>query len=151
MFNGDFYQMQIPKYFSFKEMTATTTGLPNMPETWPEFCNILDTALNLDKIREAFGLPIRITSGYRSTAVNKAVGGSATSAHRYGMAVDIQPYKNTPENMKKLAALLRSAIFPYKIDQLIIYTPDGKDTDKIKWIHVGFSPNPRGHLLFKKG
>lgn len=143
--------MQIPKYFSFKEMTATATGLPNMPETWAEFCNILDTALNLDRIREAFGLPIRITSGYRSAAVNKVVGGSATSAHRYGMAADIQPYKNTPENMKKLAALLRSAIFPYKIDQLIIYTPDGKDTDNIKWIHVGFAENPRGQLLFKKG
>lgn len=143
--------MQIPKYFTLKELTATSTGIPNAPETWEDFCNILDTAINLDNIRAAFGLPIRVTSGYRSAAVNKAVGGSTTSAHCKGMAIDIQPYKNTPENMKNLAVLLRGAIERFHIDQLIIYTPDGKDTVNIKWIHVGFSPAPRGQLLFKKG
>lgn len=147
--------MQIPKYFSFKEMTATATGHPNTPETWDAFCNILDTALNLDRIREAFGLPIRITSGYRSAAVNTAVGGSNTSAHCKGMAIDIQPYKNTKANMDALMGLLRLNIQNYNIDQLIIYTADGKDplgtTQAVKWIHVGFAVKPRGQLLFKKG
>ena len=143
--------MQIPKYFTLKEMTATTTKLANHPETWAECSNLCDTAILLDNIRVGFGQGIRITSGFRSAAVNAAVGGSRTSAHRKGMAVDIQPYKNTKENMKKLAMLLRARIEHYKIDQLIIYTADGKDTDQIRWIHVGFSAKPRFQLLFKKG
>lgn len=147
--------MQIPKYFSFKEMTATTTKLANHPETWEEFSNLRDTARLLDTIREAYGQAIRITSGFRSAAVNAAVGGSKSSAHRKGMAVDIQPYKNTKANMEALMRLLRLNIRTYGIDQLIIYTADGKDPldsrQPVKWIHVGFAVKPRFQLLFKKG
>jgi hypothetical protein len=147
--------VQLPKYFTLKEMTATSTKLPNMPETWEEFIALHETALALDQIREAYGQGIRVTSGYRSAAVNTAVGGSKTSAHRKGMAVDIQPYKNTKANMDALMRLLRINIQNYNIDQLIIYTADGKDplTTKqaIKWIHIGFAAKPRGQLLFKKG
>jgi len=145
--------MQIPKYFSLKEMTATSQKLPNMPETWEEFSNLRDTALLLDELREKFGQGIRITSGFRSAAVNAAVGGSKTSAHRKGMAADIQPWKNTKKNMLELAAICRQLVTSLSnpVDQVIIYTPDGKDTEDIKWIHIGFSPNPRHQLLFKKG
>lgn len=145
--------MQIPKYFSLKEMTATSQKLPNMPETWEEFSNLRDTALLLDELREKFGQGIRITSGFRSAAVNAAVGGSKTSAHRKGMAADIQPWKNTKKNMLELAAICRQLVTSLSnpVDQVIIYTPDGKDTEDIKWIHIGFSVNPRHQLLFKKG
>ena len=145
--------MQIPKYFSLKEMTATSQKLPNMPETWEEFSNLRDTALLLDELREKFGQGIRITSGFRSAAVNAAVGGSKTSAHRKGMAADIQPWKNTKKNMLELAAICRQLVTSLSnpVDQVIIYTPDGKDTEDIKWIHIGFSSNPRHQLLFKKG
>lgn len=147
--------MQVPKCFTLKEMTTTSTKLPNMPETWEEFITLRETALAMDNIRVAYGAAIRITSGYRTAAVNEKVGGSKTSAHRKGMAVDIQPYKNTKANMEKLAMLLRARIDYYNIDQLILYTEDGKDpltTKKpIKWIHVGFAVKPRNQLLFKKG
>lgn len=145
--------MQIPKYFSLKEMTATSQKLPNIPETWEEFSNLHDTAHLLDGLREMFGKPIRITSGYRSAAVNAAVGGSKTSAHRKGMAVDIQPWKNTKKNMRELASICRQLVTSLSttIDQVIIYTSDGKDTEDIKWIHVGFSTYPRHQLFFKKG
>lgn len=144
--------MQIPKYFSLKEMTATSQKLPNMPETWEEFSNLRDTALLLDTLREKFGQGIRITSGYRSAAVNAAVGGSKTSAHRKGMAADIQPWKNTKKNMRELALICRQLVLfeCHPVDQVIIYTPDGKDSENIKWIHIGFSDKPRHQLLFKK-
>lgn len=143
--------MQIPKYFSLKEMTATSQNLPNHPETWEEFSTLLDTARLLDELRERFGQGIRITSGFRSAAVNAAVGGSKTSAHRKGMAADIQPWKNTKANMLELAKLCRSLVNATPVDQVIIYTPDGKDSENIKWIHIGFSDNPRHQLFFKKG
>lgn len=143
--------MPIPKYFSLKEMTATSQKLPNSPETWEEFSALRDTALMLDELREKFGQGIRITSGFRSAAVNAAVGGSRTSAHRKGMAADIQPWKNTKKNMAELTKLCRSLINATYVDQVIIYTPDGKDTENVKWIHIGFSDKPRHQLLFKKG
>lgn len=143
--------MKIPKYFSLKEMTATSQKLPNTPETWEEFSALRDTALLLDELRERFGQGIRITSGYRSAAVNAAAGGSKTSAHRKGMAADIQPWKNTKANMLALAKLCRSLVYATPVDQVIIYTPDGKDSENIKWIHIGFSDKPRHQLFFKKG
>lgn len=143
--------MQIPKYFSLKEMTATSQKLPNTPETWEEFSALRDTALLLDELREKFGQGIRVTSGFRSAAVNAAVGGSKTSAHRKGMAADIQPWKNTKANMLALAKLCRSLVNATPVDQVIIYTPDGKDSENIKWIHIGFSDKPRHQILFKKG
>lgn len=145
--------MQIPKYFSLKEMTATSQNLPNHPETWEEFSALRDTACLLDELREKFGQGIRINSGYRSAAVNAAVGGSKTSAHRKGMAADIQPWKNTKANMLALAKLCRdwATTLSSPVDQVIIYTPDGKDSENIKWIHIGFSDKPRHQLFFKKG
>lgn len=145
--------MKIPKYFSLKEMTATSQNLPNHPETWEEFSALRDTACLLDELREKFGQGIRINSGYRSAAVNVAVGGSKTSAHRKGMAADIQPWKNTKANMLALAKLCRewATTLSGPVDQVIIYTPDGKDNENIKWIHIGFSDNPRHQLFFKKG
>ena len=136
-------------------MTTTSTKLPNMPETWAEFITLRETTLALDQIREAYGQAIRVTSGFRTESVNTSVGGSKTSAHRKGMAVDIQPYKNTKANMDALMRLLRLNIQNYNIDQLIIYTADGKDplatNQAVKWIHVGFAVKPRGQLIFKKG
>lgn len=143
--------MKIPKYFSLKEMIATSQNLPNHPETWEEFSALRDTACLLDELRERFGQGIRVTSGFRSAAVNAAVGGSKTSAHRKGMAADIQPWKNTKKNMADLAKLCRSLVNATYVDQVIIYTTDGKDNENIKWIHIGFSDKPRHQLFIKKG
>ena len=126
--------MQIPKFFTLKEMTATSQKLPNHPETWEEFSALRDTALLLDALREMFGKGISVTSGYRSAAVNAAVGGSETSAHRKGMAADIQPSKNTKKSMLELATLCRKWVSTLSspVDQVIIYTPTGKDTKDSK-------------------
>jgi hypothetical protein len=46
---------------------------------------------NLEPLRVAFGAPIRVLSGYRNTALNRAAGGSATSQHLYAQAADLTP------------------------------------------------------------
>lgn len=53
--------------------------------------NILKVMNELEKIRIDYGNPIRITSGYRPPAINKAVGGASQSRHIQGDAVDIAP------------------------------------------------------------
>jgi putative chitinase len=53
--------------------------------------NILQLALELDKIRFEWGSPILVNSWYRPPAVNRAVGGSPNSQHLYGRAADIRP------------------------------------------------------------
>src|SRR5262245_15071723 len=68
--------------------TAARLGLPNMP-TGQERTNIQRTAEIMEKVRTILGdRPLLISSGYRSPQVNKAVGGSSTSAHMSGLAVD---------------------------------------------------------------
>ena len=81
------------KYFSFAEMiksdTAKAKGMDNIP-TWEEIDNLkrLIEAV-LDPLREWYGRPITVTSGYRSEALNKAVNGVSTSYHLGGFAADI--------------------------------------------------------------
>lgn len=84
------------KYFSISELTHSTKAkelhIDNTPFSYSIIDNLTDLTENLlDSIREMWGEPLIITSGYRSDALNKAVGGSKTSAHRFGLAVDVVP------------------------------------------------------------
>jgi len=70
------------KYFNISEFDS-----PDMPGSGS---NMDPTLLDLlDQLREHFGKPIRISSGYRSQSHNKKVGGVDGSSHLYGYAVDI--------------------------------------------------------------
>lgn len=84
------------KHFTISELThsdkARELHIDNTPFSYEVVDNLTNLTENLlDPIREAWGKPIIITSGYRSDALNKAVGGSKTSAHRFGLAVDVVP------------------------------------------------------------
>jgi hypothetical protein len=78
------------KYFTIEELCSTSTGLDNTPNE-EEIKHLEELMEVLDDIREAWGSAIRVNSGFRSEAVNKAIGGSKTSEHRLGYAVDIEP------------------------------------------------------------
>ena len=82
-------------YFTINELiasdTAKTKGIDNSPTTAVRANLVALIETLLDPLREAWKSPIRVTSGYRCGILNRAVGGSRTSAHLYGYAADIVP------------------------------------------------------------
>ena len=82
------------KYFSIGEMTRSDTarrlGIDNTPsdEVKKNLTLFINTVL--DPIREDWGSPIIVSSGYRCPELNKAVGGVKTSGHLYGYCADLQ-------------------------------------------------------------
>lgn len=128
------------KYFSLQELirsnTAERLGIDNTPDA--VVVEHLETLVErlLDPLREAFGRPIIVTSGYRCPELNKAVGGSPTSAHLQGYAADLVPKDGDVQRFLELTRwwLLRAEI-PY--DQLIVET----SSEGAKWVHLGlYSP-----------
>lgn len=83
------------RYFTLPELLASDTAKKKGIDNTPSFEvveHLQDLADNLlDPLRQAWGAPIRVTSGYRSEKLNKAVGGVANSAHLTGYAADLQP------------------------------------------------------------
>lgn len=115
------------RYFSEEELTRTSTGLPNTPTSdsvWERLQAL--GAHVLDPAREALGLPIRVNSGYRSLAVNQAIGGARLSQHLRGEAADI-----TSSDNKRLLEILRGMQY----DQLIRYI---NKAGQIVWLHVSY-------------
>ena len=72
----------------------------------------------LDPLREAYGRPIRVNSGYRCPKLNTLVGGTPNSQHMRGEAADIQPVVGNEADLPELARIL---IENGKFDQLILY------------------------------
>ncbi len=123
--------MYKPKYFSIKELcyssTAVSKGIDNTVYDQEIKDNLSALIMKvLDPIREKYGKPIIISSGYRCAALNKAVGGAASSQHTKGQAADISA--GSREENKKLFDLIKeSGVY----DQLI----DEKD---FQWVHVSY-------------
>jgi hypothetical protein len=118
------------KYFSIEELTRTGTGLPNVPaDTVIHNLTLLVEHL-LDPVREAWGNPVRVNSGYRSSAVNAAVGGAKNSAHLYGYAADITV--GDPAGNQRLFRQIIDAGLEF--DQLI-------DERNYTWLHVSYKPD----------
>lgn len=78
----------------FDSPTAKSRGIANWPCDFGVFGNICLLSFYLDFVRLKFGKPIIINSGYRSPALNKAVGGVNNSKHLQGLAVDIKVLHN---------------------------------------------------------
>ncbi len=74
---------------AFKSQTATRKGIDNTTTDVDVLANMKHVAELFEQIRAHFGKPIGISSFYRSPKLNKAVGGTATSQHVKGEAIDI--------------------------------------------------------------
>lgn len=117
--------MILTKNFTLKELTKTNTGIPNLI-TDLEIGNLTRLCQKvLQPLRDEYGSPIMINSGYRSQQVNKAVGGVPTSQHTKGEAADITA--GSREENKKLFKILKTMEF----DQLINYN--------YRFIHVSYT------------
>lgn len=129
--------MQITEHFSLKELTrsesARRAGIENKPSS-AEMDNIYYTAQQLEKIRAYVGRGIIVTSCFRSERVNKLVGGSPTSAHRFGLAADCDAVGLTSLAFAKEIIKMRDE-GEITFDQLILEFPERGDG---AWVHIGF-------------
>lgn len=109
----------ISKNFSYREFeeseTAKARGITNVISSF-EIRDAIRELTNtvLQPLRDAWGQPLHVNSGYRCPKLNAAVGGAATSQHTKGEAADIKA-----EHPVKLAQLAYDLGLPY--DQMIIY------------------------------
>jgi hypothetical protein len=132
---------QLSPHFTLEEMTATdhhtidNTAPPEIVEA------LTRSAAAMEYVREALGVrPIHVNSGYRCPELNTAVGGSPTSSHMDGEAVDfICPDFGAPLDIcRQLAA-------PGVLDEL----PFDQLIQEGTWVHIGFGPQMRDQVLTK--
>jgi zinc D-Ala-D-Ala carboxypeptidase len=126
---------KLTEHFTLEEMTASQTasrmGINNVPpEGSQERKNLQRTAELMEKVRIVLGeKPVLISSGYRCPQVNAACGGSSTSAHMSGLAVDFTcPGFGTPRD---ICHALQPLMKDLGIDQLIY--------EYESWVHLGLS------------
>lgn len=135
-------------YFTINELIASDTakakGIDNSStsEVRANLVALIETLL--DPLREAWKSPIRVTSGYRCGVLNRAVGGSNTSAHIYGLAADIVPVNGRIKEFKEFCATY-FADKKQRFDQVILETKG-----KSEWVHIGLATKDgrkRGQLM----
>ena len=127
--------MKLSEHFTLEELissiTAKNKGIKNVPND-TELKNLKDLAINvLEPLRIAYNKPIRVSSGYRCSALNKLVGGSKTSQHVLGQAADITSLSDTIEDNKELfdVALKLIAQGKIRVGQVI-------DEYNYNWVHI---------------
>ena len=129
--------MKITKNFTLPELPTTGTGIANQPNHQQTAALTTLCAKVLQPARDMYGKPIRVNSGFRSSAVNRAVGGARNSQHTRGEAADITVFSK--EENKKLFELIRDN---FSFDQLI-------NERNYSWIHVSYRSEEtnRGQVL----
>lgn len=127
--------MQLSPHFTVEELTKSQTGsrlgIANTPSAKHLAALKLLCEQVLERVRAHYGLPVHVNSGYRGPALNKTVGGAATSQHCAGEAADIEvPGVANGDLAKWIEAHL-------DYDQLILecYKPGIPDSG---WVHVSF-------------
>ena len=128
--------MKLSKNLSLQEAiksnTATRLGIKNEPEQW-EVNNLRAVAENVfQPIRDHFGVPIGVSSGYRSKELNKAIGGSKYSQHMIGEALDL--------DADIYGRITNADIFNYIKDNLEwdqMIWEFGNDEEP-NWVHVSY-------------
>lgn len=121
--------------------SAKRAGISNMP-TPQHIENLKALAENIfEPIREHFRVPIYISSGYRSKALNKLVKGSTASQHSLGQAIDIDMDGHSHDVTNKM-------IFDFIVDKL----PFDQVINEFNfaWVHVSYKKNgPQRHQILR--
>ena len=131
------------KYFKMKELshsdTAVSLGIDNTPTAAavPLMVELIDRVL--DPIREHWGLPIRVTSGYRCPELNEEVNGVEDSYHMEGCAADITALGINEEHRRHRNIELMSLIRTLHLTGKIAFTECYAGPD-YRYIHVAYSP-----------
>ena len=127
-------ETNITMHFTLEEMYASDTakrlGINNKPSTQQTINLVYLCAYVLEPLRVAMGKPIKISSGFRSQALNKAVGGVYNSQHLKGQAADIDIQGDMAFG-RKIFDYIRDHL-PF--DQLILE----HNKSGTYWVHVSF-------------
>lgn len=127
--------MKLSKNFALSEITHSNTakrlGIDNEP-TETHLQNMQHLVDNLlQPLRDAVG-PIRVSSGYRNPALNRAIGGSRSSQHCKGEALDIQFWQN--------GKMMNELIYEWILDSGIEFDQMINEFD-FAWIHISLKTN----------
>ncbi len=128
--------IKLSEHFTFAEMTRTNTRIENVPNE-AQVENLKRLCGWLERLREKVGKPIIINSGYRSEAVNKAVGGVKGSNHLTGCAADI--HVTGIEQLVRYAAVLLDICDESQeaFDELLLE----RSSRGTYWIHFAVRPS----------
>lgn len=121
--------MNLSEHFTLEELVASQVAARRRIDNRPAPAiieNLRRVAAVLEQIRAAIGKPITVSSGYRSPALNVAVGGARESAHLHGLAADISVSGLAPKALAK--AIIAAGI---QFDQLIL--------EFDQWVHIGLA------------
>lgn len=134
--------MQLTKNFSLLELTssetATRRGIDNTPSQ-TEINNLKKLCEEvMQPLRDWYGKPINITSGFRSAKLNRVIGGASSSQHVKGEAIDFTLPK---EDYKKVWKWITENL---EYDQIIWEFGNSEAPD---WIHISYTTNNRNQKL----
>ena len=134
--------IQLSRHFKLSELIASETALKMSIDNTPDIEHIVSlsnlVANTLQPLRNALNIPIQVTSGSRSPALNAAVGGAARSQHLTGEAVDI----TINNDITLLVSALLKAGIPF--DQCIVYVSR-------RFMHISYKrlSTNRYNLIYK--
>jgi hypothetical protein len=130
--------MLLSANFSLARLTDSETARKNGIDNTPPMEileNLKRLAAGLEEVQALLGAPLDISSGYRCTALNEAVGGTGDSQHVQGLAADfVCPGFGSP--MEIARAIRQSKI---EFDQCIL--------EYGRWVHLSFNDAPRRRVL----
>jgi zinc D-Ala-D-Ala carboxypeptidase len=136
---------RLSEHFTWAEATRSSTadrlGIINLPDDAAREA-IKDAAALMEAIRSLVARPIEVTSWYRSPEVNHAVGGSATSDHMTGYAVDFRV-----RGLNAWTAARMIITSPLMFDQLIWYPPGHPNGQTGDRLHISAAPANRREVL----
>ena len=140
--------MKLSKNLTLKEAvksnTATRKGIDNTPDQWG-INNLRAVAENIfQPIRDHFGVPIGVSSGFRGKDLNKAIGGSKYSQHMIGEALDL--------DADMYGKVTNAEIFNYvknnlDWDQMIWEFGDDEEPN---WVHISYKDDGPNRKQIKR-
>lgn len=139
------------KYFTISEMcysaTAKKYGIDNTPTREIEANLTMFINTVLDPIREKYGKPLRVSSGYRCKKLNDVVGGSKTSQHMKGEAADLIPVDG---DTRRLFYLIKEMIDNKEIRcGQLIWEYGTKEAPK--WVHISIETDKKHNQILYLG
>ena len=140
--------MKLSKNLTLKEVTKSNTanrlGIDNTPEEF-DIKNLRAIAEEVfQPLRDHFGVPLFVSSGFRSKKLNKAIGGSKYSQHMVGEALDIDADVYGRVTNRELFMFIKENLI---FDQLIW---EFGDDDTPNWVHVSYKDKGQNRKQVKR-